>query len=135
MSNAVACAIKTPSTGRGVTAMETCASAVRRAPGGAVDVPEGTREAASLFKPTRRMSMKLSARNVLQGTVSKITKGAVNSEVQLTLAGGAPIVSVVTNGAIENLGLKEGASAFAIIKASSVMLGTDLHDAKVSARN
>jgi len=79
--------------------------------------------------------MKASARNIFAGTVSKITKGAVNAEVTLTLKGGAPLTATVTNGAVENLGLKEGLAAFAIIKASSVIIGTDLHDAKVSARN
>ena len=79
--------------------------------------------------------MKVSARNVFAGTVTKITKGAVNAEVTLTLKGGAPLTATVTNGAIDNLGLKEGTDAYAIIKASSIIIGTDLHDAKVSARN
>ena len=79
--------------------------------------------------------MKVSARNTFAGTVTNITKGAVNAEVTLTLKGGIPLTAVVTNGAIDNLGLKTGAEAYAIIKASSVIIGTDLHDAKVSARN
>jgi molybdate transport system regulatory protein len=89
----------------------------------------------SLFQFLRRISMKVSARNTFAGTVSAITKGAVNAEVTLTLKGGIPLVAVVTNGAIENLGLQVGGEAFAIIKASSVLIGTDLHDSKVSARN
>ena len=79
--------------------------------------------------------MKVSARNVLAGTITKITKGAVNSEVALSLTGGTPLIAIITNGAVENLALKEGVSAYAIIKASSVMVGSDLHDAKISARN
>ena len=79
--------------------------------------------------------MKVSARNTFAGSVSGITKGAVNAEVTLTLKGGVSLVAVVTNGAVDNLGLKVGADAFAIIKASSVIIGTDLHDAKISARN
>ncbi|WP_298271600.1 TOBE domain-containing protein [Geobacter sp.] len=79
--------------------------------------------------------MKLSARNVFPGTVSGITKGAVNSEVSLTLKGGAPVTAVVTNESVDRLGLAAGKDAYAIIKASSVIIGTDLHDAKVSARN
>ncbi len=79
--------------------------------------------------------MKVSARNVFAGTVSKITKGAVNAEVTLNLKGGALLTATVTNGAVENLGLKDGLQAYAIIKASSIIIGTDLHDAKVSARN
>ena len=79
--------------------------------------------------------MKVSARNTFAGTVTKITKGAVNAEVTMSLKGGIPLTAVVTNGAIDNLGLKTGGEAYAIIKASSVIIGTDLHDAKVSARN
>ncbi len=89
----------------------------------------------SLYKFLRRISMKVSARNTFSGTVTNITKGAVNAEVTLSLKGGVPLTAVVTNGAIDNLGLKSGAEAYAIIKASSVIIGTDLHDAKVSARN
>jgi molybdate transport system regulatory protein len=92
-------------------------------------------DTASLYHLIRRISMKVSARNVMAGTVTKITMGAVNAEVALSLAGGAPLIAIVTNGAVENLELKEGASAYAIIKASSVMIGADLHDAKISARN
>jgi molybdate transport system regulatory protein len=89
----------------------------------------------SLYQLLRRISMKVSARNTFAGSVSNITKGAVNAEITLALKGGVPLTAVVTNGAIENLGLKVGAEAFAIIKASSIIIGTDLHDAKVSARN
>jgi molybdate transport system regulatory protein len=89
----------------------------------------------SLFQFLRRISMKVSARNTFAGTVSAITKGAVNAEVTLTLKGGVPLVAVVTNGAIDNLGLQVGGEAFAIVKASSVIIGTDLHDSKISARN
>jgi molybdate transport system regulatory protein len=89
----------------------------------------------SFYQFVRRISMKVSARNTFSGTVSAITKGAVNAEVTLTLKGGTPLVAVVTNGAIDNLGLKIGAEAYAIIKASSVIIGTNLHDARVSARN
>ena len=89
----------------------------------------------SLYKFLRRISMKVSARNTFTGTVTKITKGAVNAEVTLSLKGGIPLTAVVTNGAIDNLGLTTGMEAYAIIKASSVIIGTDLHDAKVSARN
>jgi molybdate transport system regulatory protein len=89
----------------------------------------------SLFQFLRRISMKVSARNTFAGTVTGIVKGAVNAEVTITLKGGLPLVAVVTNGAIDNLGLKVGGEAFAIIKASSVIVGSDLHDAKVSARN
>jgi molybdate transport system regulatory protein len=89
----------------------------------------------ALYQFLRRISMKVSARNTFAGTVTKITKGAVNAEVTLSLKGGVPLTAVVTNGAIDNLGLATGTEAYAIIKASSVIIGTDLHDAKISARN
>lgn len=79
--------------------------------------------------------MKVSARNTFAGTVTSITKGSVNAEVSLLLKGGTTLFAVVTNGAVDNLGLKVGAEAYAIIKASSVIIGTDLHDARISARN
>lgn len=69
--------------------------------------------------------MKISARNSLQGNVKKIILGAVNTEVVIELPGGAQITSIVTKEAVESLGLKEGKTAYAIIKASNVMLGVD----------
>ena len=79
--------------------------------------------------------MKLSARNVFWGVVAKITKGAVNSEVVINLKGGSPVTAIITNGAVENLDLKEGMEACAIIKATHVIIGTDLEGAKLSTRN
>lgn len=79
--------------------------------------------------------MKISARNIWSGTVTQVNKGAVNAEITLSLQGGMPLTAIITNGSVDSLGLKEGSAAFAIIKASSVIVGTDLHDAKVSARN
>ena len=79
--------------------------------------------------------MKVSARNTFAGSVTAITQGAVNAEVTLSLKGGIPLTAVVTNGAINNLGLKVGAEAYAIVKASSIIIGTDLDKAKISARN
>ena len=69
--------------------------------------------------------MKISARNILKGKVVQIIRGAVNSEVVLELPGGTRIVSIITNNSVENLGLSEGKDAYAIIKASSVMIGVD----------
>jgi molybdate transport system regulatory protein len=67
--------------------------------------------------------LKLSARNQLRGTVLSVKRGAVNAEVSLALEGGAVITAVVTNGSVDTLGLREGASAVAVFKASSVILG------------
>lgn len=69
-------------------------------------------------KPT----MKFSARNQLTGKVSKITKGAVNSEVSIRLPGGTLVHSIVTQDAVLELGLKEGDEATALIKASHIIL-------------
>ena len=69
--------------------------------------------------------MKLSARNTLAGTIRKIDKGAVNAEVTIEVAPGITIVSIITLDAVQNLGLKEGGNAYAVIKASSVMVGVD----------
>lgn len=68
-------------------------------------------------------SVKFSARNQLTGKVSVVHKGAVNSEVGITLAGGTTVFAVVTNEAVLELGLKEGVGATALIKASHVILG------------
>lgn len=69
--------------------------------------------------------MKISARNVLKGKVKKISRGAVNSEVILELPGGLEITSIITNASVEGLDLKEGAPAYAVIKASNVMVAVD----------
>jgi len=69
--------------------------------------------------------MKLSARNVLKGKVLKIVKGAVNSEVTLELPGKVQIVSIITNESVKNLKLKKNAAAYAVVKASNVMIAVD----------
>ena len=69
--------------------------------------------------------VKISARNVLKGKVKSVEHGSVNSEVVLQLPGGTEIVSIITKTAAQNLGLKEGKEAYAIIKASNIILGTD----------
>ncbi|MGZ6346513.1 MAG: TOBE domain-containing protein [Anaerolineales bacterium] len=69
--------------------------------------------------------MKLSARNILKGKVMKIVKGAVNAEVTIQLPGGEQLVSIITNSSVVSLGLKEGKEAYAVIKASSVMVAVD----------
>ncbi|SDY12727.1 molybdenum-pterin binding domain-containing protein [Acetomicrobium thermoterrenum DSM 13490] len=69
--------------------------------------------------------MKISARNVLKGKIVKVIHGAVNSEITLELPGGQQIVSIITKASAESLGLKEGVDAYAVIKASEVMVATD----------
>lgn len=92
-------------------------------------------ETGNLYQFLRRISMRISARNTFAGTIVEIVKGAVNSEITITLNGGQPITSVITNGAVDNLGLKEGMSAYAIIKSNAVIVGRELHSTKLSTRN
>jgi molybdopterin-binding protein len=69
--------------------------------------------------------MRLSARNILPGTVKSVTPGAVDTEVVVELAPGIEVVSIITKRSAENLRLKPGANAYAIVKASNVMIGVD----------
>ncbi len=69
--------------------------------------------------------MKLSARNILKGKVKKVTTGAVNSEVVISLPGGTEVVSIITKSSAKTLGLKKGKAVYAVIKASNVMIGVD----------
>jgi molybdopterin-binding protein len=69
--------------------------------------------------------MKLSARNLLKEKIVNVVKGAVNSEVTLELPGGDQIVSIITNTSVETLNLRDGADAYAVIKASNVMIAVD----------
>ncbi len=69
--------------------------------------------------------MKLSARNVLQGKVTSIEIGAVNVEVELEIAPGVLLTSIITRKSCEGLNLEVGKDVYAVVKASSVMVGTD----------
>ncbi|HEX7630247.1 MAG TPA: molybdopterin-binding protein [Candidatus Methylomirabilis sp.] len=69
--------------------------------------------------------MKISARNTLKGKVKQIEQGAVNSEITIELPGGIEIVSIITKKSAANLGLAKGKDVYAVIKASSVMVGVD----------
>lgn len=72
-----------------------------------------------------RIGMKTSARNQLYGTIASIKPGAVNDEVILALPGGQHIVAIITHASTETLGLEPGAEAYALIKASWVLLAVD----------
>ncbi len=78
--------------------------------------------------------LKISARNQLPGTVSKVEKGAVNAEVWVDLGDQNTLFSNITNAAIKELDIKSGDSVVAIIKSSSIILTTN-EDIKISARN
>lgn len=69
--------------------------------------------------------MKLSARNQLKGTILSIEEGAVNGIVRIDIGGGNTITSTISMGSIRELGLKVGGTAYAVIKATSVMVAVD----------
>ncbi|WP_395407178.1 TOBE domain-containing protein [Pseudoduganella sp. UC29_106] len=83
----------------------------------------------------RRISMKTSARNQFAGKVMRVKTGAVNDEVELEIPGGERIVAIVTHESTETLGLVVGAEAFALVKASSIILMGEDSDVRLSARN
>lgn len=68
---------------------------------------------------------KVSARNCVAGTVSSVTKGAVNAEVVIATEGGEQIAAIITNESVDRLRLAKGAPASAMFKASSVIIGVD----------
>jgi len=76
-------------------------------------------------QPFEETAVKLSARNVLPATVKSVTPGAVDSEVIVELAPGIEVVAIITKQSAEKLGLRSGGKAYAIIKASNVMIGVD----------
>ena len=69
--------------------------------------------------------MKLSARNQLKGTVVSIQEGAVNGIVKIDIGGGNVISATISMTSIRELGLEVGKTAYAVIKATSVMVGVD----------
>jgi molybdate transport system regulatory protein len=79
--------------------------------------------------------MKVSARNMLQGKVASVQKGAINSEVTLNLAGNQTLVAVITNESVQKLGLNTGGEAYALIKAPLVIIAKDIQGMKFSTRN
>jgi molybdate transport system regulatory protein len=87
------------------------------------------------FSLLKVLNMKTSARNQFVGTVTSLRSGAVNDEIEITLANGARIVAVVTQESVQSLGLRPKMTAIALVKSSSILVATDLEGAKVSARN
>jgi len=69
--------------------------------------------------------MKISARNMLKGKVKRVNIGAVNAEVVLELPGGDIVTAVITRESAEGMALAAGKEAYAIIKASSVLIAVD----------
>lgn len=69
--------------------------------------------------------MKLSARNQLKGRVVTVNKGATTAHVRIDIGGGVVVTSSITNEAVDELGVKVGDDAYAVIKASDVMVAKD----------
>jgi len=92
--------------------------------------------AAADLRMLGRLSMMTSARNHFSGKVVRVKSGAVNDEVELELSGGERLVAIVTHESVENLGLRKGVEAMALVKASWVIVGLDVGpQMKLSARN
>lgn len=69
--------------------------------------------------------MKISARNVLKGKVIDVTLGQTTAHVRIDIGGGRVVTASITNEAVAELGLKVGDDAYAVIKASDVLVGKD----------
>ena len=94
--------------------------------------PQHTREQSSdtpRVEPSSQQSelkaMKVSARNVFRGTVKRIVRGVVNTEVTLEIAPHVELISIITRASAEQLELAEGQEAYAVIKSSNVMIARD----------
>jgi molybdopterin-binding protein len=70
-------------------------------------------------------AMKVSARNIFRGTVKRVVKGAVNTEVTLEIAPNVELISIITRASAEQLDLAEGKEAYAVIKSSNVMVARE----------
>ncbi|MFT7824313.1 MAG: TOBE domain-containing protein [Sulfurimonas sp.] len=91
------------------------------------DVDKGT------LKTIGRLSMQISARNQLSGKIKKIDRGMVNAQLSVQLKSGNMLLSVITNNAVETLGLEEGQEITAFFKSTSVLLGRG--KMQISAQN
>ena len=69
--------------------------------------------------------MRISAWNIIRRRVKKVMHGALNSEITIQLPGGAEIVSAITKSSAKNLKPAKGKKAYAIIKATNVMIAVD----------
>ncbi len=68
--------------------------------------------------------MKISARNILKGKIVEVTRGATTAHVRIDI-GGAVVMASITNTSLDELSLEVGKEAYAVIKASDVMVGID----------
>jgi molybdopterin-binding protein len=85
----------------------------------------GATEIEVFSRKSEAKAMKVSARNVLKGTVKQLVTGSVNTEVTLEIAPGVEITSIITRASAEQLDLADGKEAYAVIKSSNVMIAVD----------
>jgi molybdopterin-binding protein len=71
------------------------------------------------------LPMKISARNRLKGKIVEVVKGATTAHVRIDIGGGAIVTASITNEAVDELALVVGGSAYAVVKASDVMVAID----------
>ncbi|HEY8354581.1 MAG TPA: TOBE domain-containing protein [Methylophilaceae bacterium] len=95
----------------------------------------GIQDFDNIYRMIRRLSVRTSARNQFFGRVTAIATGPVNVEVELTLTGGDVIHAVITHDSLQELGLEVGGEAWALVKASWVMLALPEAAAGISVRN
>jgi molybdopterin-binding protein len=69
--------------------------------------------------------MKISARNKIKGSVVEVSKGATTAHIRIDVGNGNIVTASITNEAVDELGLKPGQQAYAIVKASDVMIGVE----------
>ena len=69
--------------------------------------------------------MKISARNKLKGQIVEVKKGTTTAHIRIDVGGGQIVTAAITNEAVDEMKLAAGQQAYAIIKASDVMIGTD----------
>ncbi len=85
----------------------------------------GTLVRESFSQSPELKAMKVSARNVLRGTVKRVVTGVVNTEVTLEIAPNVELISIITRASAEQLDLSEGKEAYAVIKSSNIMMAMD----------
>lgn len=96
---------------------------------------QGGEDFSQFVQMIRSLDMKTSARNEFLCRVKALKTGAVNAEVLLDIGGGDELVAIVTNESVENLGLAVGREAYALIKASWVIVSAADDRFRTSARN
>jgi molybdate transport system regulatory protein len=96
---------------------------------------QGAMDLDQEFSILKVLNMKTSARNQWIGKVTAVRSGAVNDEVEVGLPGGQRLAAIITRESTQALGLKTEQPVVVLVKASSVLLATDLQGAKISARN